>query len=91
MDTRQDFMAVRRAATLMSHATDPSELATAVLLRHASVDELTFIRLGNAGVQSAVVDLAWAVLGESRPGGAAIVPPSKCNYPRCGCVGGPCD
>lgn len=72
MGAREDYMTMRRAANLMSGATEPEELATAALLRAASAGETAFIRLAKAGIQNEVVDLAWALIGEPRPGGPAV-------------------
>lgn len=74
MGAREDFMVVRRAAQRLSHATELSEIGTGVLLRRASATEADFIRLGKAKIQAEVIDLAYAVLGETRPEGPALTP-----------------
>lgn len=73
MGAREDYMAMRRAAALMSGGTEPSEVQTAALLRKASANETSFIRLAKAGIQDEMINLAWAVIGETRPGGPAGV------------------
>ena len=65
MGAREDFMTMRRAALVTISA------AQAALLFKASCNEAAFIRLTKAGIQAEVIDLAYAVLGEERPGGPA--------------------
>lgn len=81
MGAREDYMTMRRAAMnlteLGDEAAGPILAATAATLRKASASETAFIRLAKAGVQSEMIDLAWAVIGESRPGGPAVVPVEK--------------
>lgn len=82
MGIREDYMAVRRAATRLETETagwdrgpDTRPLATdalVLLLRKASANELAFLRLTTPGVQAEVIDLAYALLGETRAGGRAV-------------------
>lgn len=78
MGAREDFMAVRRAAVIMSGATDPVELATAALLTKAGSRELYFLEMCKRPFYPEVIDLAYAILGEERPGegGEHALPPS---------------
>lgn len=77
MGFREDYMVVRRAAAHAEMAAlfDKPALssATANLLKR-SAREVDFIRLAKAGIQAEVIDLAYAVLGETRPEGPAVVP-----------------
>lgn len=66
MGAREDFMAVRRASGV------PGTQALRDLLRLIGDKEITFIRLAEAGIQAEVIDLAYALLGERRPGGPAV-------------------
>jgi hypothetical protein len=68
MGAREDFMAVRRAANV------PGVAALSALLRKAGTREVDFIRLKKAGIQAEVIDLAYAILGETRAEGPAVVP-----------------
>lgn len=75
MGAREDFETVRRAAHFMSQIaqdepTDPVTCHYRVLAK-ASANEAAFIRLAKAGIQDEVVDVAYAVLAEDRPGGPA--------------------
>lgn len=76
MGAREDFMAVRRAAQFLGTiAQDESSDAVTCwqrVLAKASASEVAFIRLTKAGIQEEVIDLAYAVLGEGRPGGPAV-------------------
>lgn len=69
-------MTMRRAAVDLSQMSIPAQstimAATAALLRRASASETAFIRLAKAGIQDELVDMAWAVIGEPRPGGPAV-------------------
>lgn len=77
MGAREDYMAVRRAASWLSTIAqgEPTDPVTChqQLLAKASVNEVAFIRLHKAGIQDEVIDLAYAILGEQRPGGPAVV------------------
>lgn len=84
MGAREDFMAMRRAVLAMDQAVDVDEWrrhgdplspfqCSAALFRVATRNEVAFIRLAKAGVQNELIDLAWAVLGEKRPGGPAAM------------------
>lgn len=66
MGAREDFMMMRRAALI------PGLAAQSVLLAKASASEAAFIRLAKVGIQAEMIDLAYAVLGETRPGGPAV-------------------
>jgi hypothetical protein len=77
-------MAVRRAAARLEAETvdwDRSKPlasdALAALLRKASVNELPFMRLTVPGVQNEMIDLAYDLLGEQRPGGRAVQCPES--------------
>lgn len=76
MGAREDYMTMRRAAMNLAELGDaaagPILAATAATLRKASANETAFIRLAKAGVQNEMIDLAWAVIGEARPGGPAV-------------------
>lgn len=83
MAVRDDFMAVRRAAARLEIETADWDRksgkplvsdALAALLRKASVNELPFMRLRVPGIQAELIDLAYDVLGEERPGGRAVEP-----------------
>lgn len=74
MGAHEDYMVMRRAAHHSARTTDaarPVQHGLTALLSKASASELSFIRLVKAGVQDEMIDLAWAVLGEERPGGPA--------------------
>jgi hypothetical protein len=76
MSARDDFMAIRRAAqylrTIASGEATDQVTCKQILLERVSSREADFIRLRKAGIQAEVIDLAWAVLGEERPGGSAV-------------------
>lgn len=75
MGAREDFMAIRRAASALAlNAGEPSEAGRCVqrLLAKASAGEVRFVRLRKGGVQDEIIDLAYAVLREDRPGGPAV-------------------
>lgn len=76
MTARDDFMAVRRAAQYVesgkAHAHgDEVAAAQAALLRKASAREMGFIELYKRTFYAEVIDLAYAIMGERRPGGLA--------------------
>jgi hypothetical protein len=75
MGAREDFEAIRHASGKLTVAAEcngsPIMGAVAQLMRRAGGQETAFIRLAKAGVQAEIIDLAWAVLGEERPGGPA--------------------
>jgi hypothetical protein len=85
MGTHEDYLAVRRASinlTGLEVAADSRIMsATAALLRRAASSDLAFIRLHKAGIQDEVIDLAWAVNGEERPGGPAVKPVEETAAP----------
>lgn len=75
MGAHEDFMVMRRAAHYSARTTGaahPVQHGLAALLARASASDLSFIRLAKAGVQDEMIDLAWAILGEERPGGPAV-------------------
>lgn len=75
MGAREDFMAVRRAAHHLGTISqgEPSDPVTCHqrLLAKASAREVDFMRLYKAGIQSEVIDLAYAILAEKRAEGPA--------------------
>lgn len=80
MAAHEDYMAMRRAAHFAERTGDdshPLQQGMARLLSKASASDLAFIRLSKAGVQDELIDLAWALLGEQRPGGPAVGEPSQ--------------
>jgi hypothetical protein len=74
MGVRDDYMAMRLAAHRFTQSAALSRVDRAVgaLLKRASADETRFIRLRHGGVLAETIDLAYAVLGEERPGGPAV-------------------
>jgi hypothetical protein len=77
VSARDDFMAVRRAAHFLGtiaqgESSDPVTCWQQVLAK-ASAREIDFIRLAKAGIQDEMIDLAYAILTEDRPGGPAVV------------------
>ena len=79
MGAREDYMVLRRASVGLTRLAEDDAsarilTATAALLRRASSSECAFIRLAKAGVQGELIDLAYAVTGEERPGGPAVLP-----------------
>ncbi len=73
-DARRDFMAIRRAAQFLGtiasgERTDPATCYQRVLAKVST--ETQFIRLRHSYIRAEIIDMAWAVLGENRPGGPA--------------------
>lgn len=80
MGAREDFMALRRAAQHLQSSKDYALaelygdaviLTQTALFKRASARELDFIELSKRPFFGEVIDLAWAVIGEARPGGPA--------------------
>lgn len=81
MGVQEDFDTLRRAAVAMERALadeyrgpdDPPSLfmCSAALFRKASARELLYAELTRRPFYGEVIDLAYAVLGEARPGGSA--------------------
>lgn len=73
MGTREEYMAMRRAAAQANQDAQsggcgsPVRVAVAELLASASSSELHFMRLHKGSIQKEIVCLAYAVLGEKRP------------------------
>ena len=77
MGAREDFMTMRRAAQYAERTRGPGhpiQGCLAALLAKASVNEMSFIALSKRAFYPEVIDLAYAVLGEERPGGPAVEP-----------------
>jgi hypothetical protein len=76
MGAREDFMAVRQASGRLEGEwpRHPAEVTSCLqaVLRKAGDQEVNFIRLEKAGIQAEVIDLAYAVLGETRAEGPAV-------------------
>lgn len=81
MGFREDFMVVRRAAVHaeMAALSGQPALSSALagVLKKVSANEFRFINLHKIGAQAEVIDLAYAVLGEERPDGPAVVAEGK--------------
>lgn len=78
MGAREDFEALRRASGMLEGVhPDSVHGRLRLLLRRSGAQEVVFIRLHKAGVQAEMIDLAYAVLGEQRPGGSAVVEGEK--------------
>lgn len=76
MGAREDFETVRRAAQFLRSTVRPgvsSSPATCTqrLMEAAGSREVDFIRLYSTPLYAAVIDLAYAALGEERAGGPA--------------------
>lgn len=75
MGAREDFMVVRRAAqflsTISSGEHDDPVACVQRIMKASGSREVDFIRLYSTPLYAAVVDYAYAVLSEKRPGGPA--------------------
>ena len=75
MGAREDFMTVRRAAQFLGTIAqgEPSDPVSCYqrVMATASAREADFIRLYKTPVYAAVVDCAYTILNEERPGGPA--------------------
>lgn len=75
MGAREDFETVRRASQFLRGVAPggPEDPVTCVqrILASAGSREVDFIRLYSTPLYAAVIDYAYVLLGEKRPGGPA--------------------